>query len=201
VGGSDHRGAAPLRAAELLSGALGTTVTRIRLIAHPKPIPSWSVSFAFLSLLITGSAQADPAQTSDECPFNVSIPFFSAGQPPEWKNWDSSTLPVTHGGRETEISPKGLLCVQTYKESTIGVIDTPFENMLEFTRVTSEFKQSWQRQGAEIIHDSGNDVVAHLTKGGKDYWLEVSLPHRGIYRVTVLQVEPFNRTLLPPGSN
>jgi hypothetical protein len=166
----------------------------------PKPIPSRSVGLAFSLLLATGAAQAaDRAPAFQDCPFSVSIPNFSASQPPEWKNWDSATFHTTQGDRPTDISPKGLACIQTYSESRGEIVDSPFETMLEFTKITSDFKESWQRQGAEIAHDAGNDVVAHLARDGKEYWLEVSLSQRGHYRITVLEVQPFKPTLLPPG--
>ena len=194
------RGAPKAVAATVITDAPDITVTRIRPVSQRRPIPSRSAGFAFALLLIARTAQADPAPVFADCPFSVSIPYFSAGQPPEWKNWDSATFPTSHDGIPTDVSPHGLVCIQTYRESTIGIIDTPFENMLEFTKITSDFKEAWQRQGAEIVHESGNDVVAHLSKDGKEYWLEVSLPRRGNYRVTVLEVQPFKRTLFSPRS-
>jgi hypothetical protein len=164
-------------------------------------MPSCSDTLVFSLLLVGGTAQAAPASVLEDCPFSASIPFFSAGQPAEWRNWDSVTFPTTNGGQPTKTSPKGRVCTQTYRERTIGIIDTPFENMLEFTKITSDFKESWQRQGAEIVHDSGNDVVAHLSKDSKEYWLEVLLPQRGRYRVTVLEVQPFKPSVLQPGRN
>ena len=157
----------------------------------PKSIPSRAVALAFSLLPAAGVAwAADPAPTFHDCPFSVSIPNFSADQPPEWKNGGSATFHTSQGDRPTDISPKGLVCVQTYSESLGEFADSPFETMLEFTKITSDFKESWQRQGAEITHDAGNDVVAHLSRDGKEYWLEASLLQRAHYRITVLEVQP-----------
>jgi hypothetical protein len=179
-----------LPVATILSGMLDITMTSTRPLLSSKSIPSRSVGLAFSLLLAAGTAQAaDPAPVFDDCPFSVSIPNFSASQPPEWKNWDTATFLTTQGDRTMHISPKGLVCIQTYSESPVGLIDSTFETMLEFTGIMSDFKQSWQRQGAQITYEAGNDIVAHLTKDSKEYWLEASLPQRGRCRVTVLEVQ------------
>jgi outer membrane protein OmpA-like peptidoglycan-associated protein len=44
-------------------------------------------------------------------------------------------------------------------------------------------------------------VVGHLTKDGKEYWLNASASRDDGYTIRVVEVEPFKRTVLPPGGN
>jgi outer membrane protein OmpA-like peptidoglycan-associated protein len=55
-----------------------------------------------------------------------------------------------------------------------------------------------QQLGAEIKNKHDGYVVGHLTKDGKEYWLNVGASRDDGFEIKVIAVEPFKRSLLAP---
>lgn len=135
---------------------------------------------------------ADAPAKFKDCPFLGAMPNYQASQPPQWFNWDSRTLSIDNGqGGQQDLDAIGAVCDQTYDEKQ-GKTDG---SILE---ITENYAAAMQQLGAEIKNKHDGYVVGHLTKDGKEYWLNASASRDDGYEIKVIAVEPFKRTLLPP---
>ena len=153
------------------------------------------VAVGFTALLAASAARTATAVLPfQDCPFSGAMPDYEASGKPQWRNWDSVTLRVTQDGKDQDISPQGAVCLRSYDEKQGKTAGSALEIM-------ENYKEAWQQLGAEIVRDQRDYVVGHLTKDGKEYWLNVSASRDDSHGVREVAVEPFRRTLLPPSGN
>src|SRR5471030_550689 len=101
---------------------------------------------------------------------------------------------IAEGKREKDIDVIGAVCIQHYAEKP-GKTDGSALEIME------NYKEGMKKDGAEIRRDDPHNVVGHLTKDGKEYWINVSASRDDGYRVVVVLVEPFKRSILPASGN
>ncbi len=153
------------------------------------------VMLGVAALLTAGAVRAAAAAPAfKDCPFSGAMPDYAAGAKPQWENWDTRKFTIAKDGNDTEINPEGAVCTQSYDEAQ-GKTDGSALEIME------NYKESWAQQGAEIVRDKTDYVVGHLTKDGKEYWLNASATRDDSYAIRVVEVEPFKRTLLPPSGS
>jgi outer membrane protein OmpA-like peptidoglycan-associated protein len=154
------------------------------------------LSCAVVAMLAPYAAQAADAPFKN-CPFTGVMPDFAAKKPPQWRHWDPQVFTVKDGDGSKDITAYGAICDQDYTENAGKDPVTPLE-------VMENFKEQLRQEGAEIARDApGNpsQVIGHLSKDGKEYWIRINSGNDGYYSVRVLSVEPFKRSLLPPSGN
>jgi len=149
---------------------------------------------AALGLIFAAAASAiaadAPAKFKD-CPLLGAMPNYEAQQAPQWYNWDSRTLQIQDGDNTPEIQATGAVCQQQYAEKQ-GITDGSTLEIIE------NYAAAMQQLGAEIKNKHDGYVVGHLTKDGKEYWLNVGASRDDGYEIKVIAVEPFKRSLLAP---
>lgn len=154
----------------------------------------WIVALGVTVLMPAGATRiAAAAPAFQDCPFAGPMPDYAAGAKPEWQNWDQRTFRITKGSDDLEITPEGAVCTQSYDEKQGKTDGSALEIM-------QNYKEAWQQLGAEIVRDQNNYVVGHLTKDGKEYWLNATASRDDGYTIRVVAVEPFKRTLLAPSA-
>src|ERR1700722_5406012 len=147
--------------------------------------------FSGIAMLAAGATRA---ATFADCPFSGAMPGYTAEGKPSWENWGIRSFIVTDGDDRKDITPEGAVCTQSYDEDK-GKTDGSALEIME------NYKESWQQQGAELSRDQRDYVVTHLTKDGKEYWLNASATRDDGYTIRVVTVQPFKPTLLPPSGN
>jgi outer membrane protein OmpA-like peptidoglycan-associated protein len=154
-----------------------------------------TVVLALLSAFAAGAAwTAGPPPQFKDCPLTGVMPNYAASEDLHWSNWDSQSMRTAEGKREKDIDVIGAVCIQHYAEKP-GKTDGSALEIME------NYKEGMKKDGAEIRRDDPHNVVGHLTKDGKEYWINVSASRDDGYRVAVVIVEPFKRSLLPPSGN
>ncbi|MGA3399554.1 MAG: OmpA family protein [Acetobacteraceae bacterium] len=145
----------------------------------------------FAAMLAAGAAQAAAFK---DCPFSGAMPDYTAGAKPDWENWGIRKFSFTQDGNAKDVTPEGVVCTQSYDENKGKTDGSALE-------ISENYKESWEQLGAEIMRDDKGYVVGHLTKDGKEYWLNLNATRDDSYLIRVVEVEPFKRTLLPPSGN
>jgi outer membrane protein OmpA-like peptidoglycan-associated protein len=138
-------------------------------------------------------AAGPPAQFKD-CPLTGTMPNYAAYQEPHWYNWDSQPMRIMENKKEKDVEIFGAVCIQDYNENK-GKTDGSALEVME------NYKQAMKQIGAEITSDSPHMVVGHVKKDGAEYWINVSASRDDGYHVHEVIVEPFKKSLLPPGGN
>lgn len=134
-------------------------------------------------------AAAPPPAT--DCPLLGAMPSYAPEGAPQWYNWDSRMLQIQQGDDTHEIQATGAVCQLQYDEK-------PGKTDGSILEITENYAAAIQQLGAELKNKHDGYVVGHLTKDGKEYWLNVSTGRDDGYEIKVIAVEPFKRTLLPP---
>lgn len=147
-------------------------------------------ALGFMALLATGAAQAAPA--FQDCPFSGPMPDYAAGDKPDMKSFSSLDLRITQDGNDKDITVQGATCIQSYDEAQ-GKTDGSALEIME------NYKESWAQQGADIVRDQPDYVVGHMTKDGREYWLNASASRDDGYTIRVVAVAPFQAALAAPG--
>jgi len=151
------------------------------------------LSCAVVAMLAPYSVRAADAPFKN-CPFTGVMPDFAAKKPPEWRHWDPHNFDINEGDGGKDITVYGAICDQYYTEN-------PGKDVVSTLEVMENYKEQLRQEGAEIMRDKPDHVVGHLSKDGKEFWILVRANNDGSYFVTVSTVEPFKRSLLPPGGN
>jgi outer membrane protein OmpA-like peptidoglycan-associated protein len=153
------------------------------------------VVLALFSALVAGAAwAAGPPPQFKDCPLTGVMPNYTAYEDAHWLNWDSQSMRIAEGKKDKDIVVVGAVCLQHYGERP-GKTDGSALEIME------NYRESMKKDGAEIKRDDPHNVVGHLTKDGKEYWINVSASRDDGYRVVVVLVEPFKRSLLPASGN
>ena len=152
---------------------------------------SW---LGFLTLALFGFSQISFADEKlQDCPLLGPIENYAPNEQPEWRNWD--TLEFFASQDQTKkATVNGAVCIQDYAEKE-GITDG---SMLE---IMENYKEAFQKLGAEMPFSNDGMVVGHITKDNQEYWMQVSASRDDGFRVQELLVTPFKRTLLPPSGN
>jgi outer membrane protein OmpA-like peptidoglycan-associated protein len=150
-----------------------------------------SVAFGLSVLALTGVARA---ATFADCPFSGAMPNYNAEAKPAWQNWDTRAFSYTQDGNSKDVTPEGTVCTQAYEEAASKTDGSALE-------ISENYNESWTQQGAEVLRNDKGYVVGHLTKDGKEYWLNVNATRDDGYTIRVVEVQPFKRSLTAPGGN
>jgi outer membrane protein OmpA-like peptidoglycan-associated protein len=156
---------------------------------------SCGFSLGITAILLAGAVQAaESGPPYKDCPLTGVMPDYQAEQNLDLRNYDALTFQITENGETKEIAPRGSVCIQSYAEKQGKTEGSALEIMMNY-------KEALLQQGAEIKEDHDGYLVGKLTKDGKEIWINVSASRDDGYTVRELVVEPFKRTLLPPGGN
>jgi len=145
-----------------------------------------------LTALSASSAWAD----GKDCPLIGTLDNFSPRDVPLWTNYVAYDVSVTQGNRDVTATKIGKLCRQIYDLKS----GLPRLSALE---IMTNYEQAVAGIGANITNTKRgdtDDIYATVTKDGSEYWLYVTESNGSTITTRVLQVVPFQRTILPPGA-
>jgi outer membrane protein OmpA-like peptidoglycan-associated protein len=131
-----------------------------------------------------------------DCPLIGTLDNFSAANPPLWTNYVGYDVQVTQGNRDVAVTKTGKLCRQIYDIK-------PGVPPLSALEIMTNYEQALAGIGANITNTKRgdtDDIYATVTKNGSEYWLEANESNGDRVTTRVLQIVPFQRTLLPPGA-
>jgi outer membrane protein OmpA-like peptidoglycan-associated protein len=156
-----------------------------------------SVGHGLTGLILTLAALgAQPAWADGkDCPLIGTLENFVPRDVPRWTNYVAYDVSVTQGNRDVNVTKVGKLCGQIY-DLKPGL---PHLSALE---IMTNYEQELASIGANITNTKRgdtDDIYATITKDGSEYWLYVTENGGATIGTKVLQIVPFQRTILPPG--
>lgn len=157
------------------------------------------IGHGLIGLILTLAALSASPVWADgkDCPLVGALDNFSARDVPLWTNYVEYDVSVTQGNRDVNVPKIGKLCRQIYDLKS-GI---PRLSALE---IMTNYEQAMASAGANITNTKRadtDDIYATVTKDGSEYWLYVTESNGSTITTRVLQIVPFQRTLLPPSGS
>lgn len=146
---------------------------------------------AFLASLL-GLALSTPQARAEgaDCPFVGQLPDFApTAKAPVWQRYDSHVM-----FEPASTVERGRICTVSYAKK-------PAAEAISEIEVKANYEAQLTQEGVEITNDTdGCKIWARVVKETKTNWIEIRCGADGA-SVTVLQVQPLQNLLLPPGPN
>jgi outer membrane protein OmpA-like peptidoglycan-associated protein len=157
-----------------------------------------SVGHGFIGLILSLAAvTAQPAWADGkDCPLIGTLDNFSARDVPLWTNYVAYDVSVTQGNRDVNVTKVGKLCRQIYDLK-------PGIPKLSALEIMTNYEQALAGIGANITNTKRgdtDDIYATVTKDGAEYWLYATEGNGSTITTRVLQIVPFQKSILPPGN-
>jgi len=150
-----------------------------------------------LILALTAFSALPAWADGKDCPLIGTLDNFSPRDVPQWTNYVAYDVSVTQGSRDVNATKIGKLCGQIYDKKS-GI---PPLSALE---IMTNYEQALAGIGANITNtkrSDTDDIYATVTKDGSEYWLYVTESNGSTITIRVLQIVPFQRTILPPDAS
>lgn len=147
------------------------------------------------SVLMLLAQSASPAWADGkDCPLLGTLDNFSASEVPLWNSYVAYDVDVTQDNRNVHVTKIGKLCRQIYRLR-------PGVARMSALEIMTNYEDAIGSIDAKITNtkrDDTDDIYATVTKDGAEYWLEVNESNGDTVTTRVLQVVPFQPTLMPP---
>jgi outer membrane protein OmpA-like peptidoglycan-associated protein len=163
--------------------------------AAASPTPPAAATAAAPEVITTPATMPAPGAAGD-CPFVGPLQNFVGQQGLEIRTYDSHDFKVADAGKPKTVTKTGQFCEQIYRLK-------PGIPALSGLEIMSNYEQSLPATGAQITNtgrSGGDDIYAKLTKGGAEYWIQVSQNGDSI-TVYEIGIVPFQKTLLAPSGD
>jgi outer membrane protein OmpA-like peptidoglycan-associated protein len=154
-------------------------------------------SLVGLILALTALTASPALADGKDCPLIGTLDNFSARDVPLWTNYVAYDVSVTQGNRDVNVTKIGKLCRQIY-DLKPGI---PHLGALE---IMTNYEQAMASAGATITNTKRgdtDDIYATVTKDGAEYWLYATESNGSTVTIKVLQIVPFQRTIMPPDAS
>ena len=150
-----------------------------------------------LVLTLTVFSMQPALADGKDCPLIGTLDNFVPRDVPLWTNYAAYDFSVTQGNRDVNITKIGKMCRQIYDLK-------PGIPRLSALEIMTNYEQAMAGIGANITNTKRGDtdaIYATVSKDGSEYWLYVTEGNGASISTRVLQVVPFQRTILPPSGN
>lgn len=150
------------------------------------------------SVLMLLALSASPAWADGkDCPLLGTLDNFSAPEVPAWNSYVAYDFSVTQDNQNVHVTKIGKFCRQIYRLK-------PGVARMSALEIMTNYEDAIRSIDAKITNtkrDDTDDIYATVTKDGAEYWLEVTESNGDTVTTNVLQVVPFQPTLMPPSGD